>query len=207
MAVVLVSGALVPAVLGGGVGAVAAPAAATAPVLEKVSPTGAIEVVDDKGYSCFWVTVKGHGFAPDVVTEKDGVEVHSSVVRLEVGTDQAMGVLSGEPDLVYPDKDGNFEARFRPCGLTTHGSIETDHVCTQEDVDASTCPINSVGDVTQRSRRWVSTKVRVVARDDVCEKNGLDEDDCKERRRSRELPFTDPVLAEVTWPLKVTGKK
>ncbi|CAM5653023.1 hypothetical protein SAVIM40S_03061 [Streptomyces avidinii] len=77
-----------------------------------------------------------------VVTFKDGEEVHSSVVRLEIGTDQAMGVLRGEPGPVHPDKDGTFESTFTPCGVTTHGSTETDHVCTQKDVDESTCPVN-----------------------------------------------------------------
>ncbi|MFJ6797303.1 hypothetical protein [Streptomyces sp. NPDC091268] len=140
--------------------------------------------------------------------EKDGEEVHSSVFTLDVGTEQAMGVLRGAPVTVHPGKDGTFESTFTPCGVTTHGSTETDHVCRQKDVDASTCPTHSVGDVEQRGRRWVSSKVRVVAHDEPCMRGtSADRGQCEERKVGGEFDLYPQALAEVSWPLKVTGRK
>lgn len=209
MASVLVAGSLAPLMLGGGSGAVAtAPAAgAVSPVLEKVSPLGTVEVEDDKGYFCATLTVKGSGFTPDVVTEQDGMEVHSSVIRLDAGTEQAMGVLNGAPVQVYPDAEGTLTATFRPCGFTTHGAQETDHVCTQADVDSSACPKNSVGDVEQRSRRWVSTKVWVRAYNDSCRQDAVEEEECVSRLSEDEAFARHFHVAQVSWPLKVTGRK
>ncbi len=113
----LVVAAVMPVVVAGVPAQARVGAAASAPVLEKIAPQGAVEVADDK--SCFTVTVKGSGFVPGEAT------------RLDVGTDQARGVLRGAPVTVTPDAEGNFgPTTFTPCGVTTHGSTESDFTCT-----------------------------------------------------------------------------
>ncbi|MCI4078888.1 hypothetical protein [Streptomyces sp. MMS21 TC-5] len=147
---VLVVAAVMPVVVAGVPAQARVGAAASAPVLEKIAPQGAVEVADDK--SCFTVTVKGSGFVPGEAT------------RLDVGTDQARGVLRGAPVTVTPDAEGNFgPTTFTPCGVTTHGSTESDFTCTLTHVDLKECREDQVGDVLQKGGRWFSSKVIVWA--------------------------------------------
>ncbi|MFE5723692.1 hypothetical protein [Streptomyces erythrochromogenes] len=203
----LVSAVVVPALLAGAPAQAKQESAALAPVLEKVSPAGTIEVVDD--LSCFTVAVRGRGFTPDVVTTTErGEEVHSQAVTLEAGTDQAMGVLRGAPVTVYPDANGTFEETFTPCGVTTHGSTESDFTCKPADVERGDCKDYEVGDVKQKGGRWFSRVVKVTATHDPCTATA-DERSCSMNRRQRDgdRKLFRVRLGEVTWPLKVTGKK
>ncbi|MFG2339767.1 hypothetical protein [Streptomyces yangpuensis] len=206
-AALLVSAVVVPALLAGAPAQAEQETAALTPVLEKVSPAGTIEVVDD--HTCFTVTVKGRGFTPDVVTTtEEGEEVHSQAVTLEAGTDQAMGVLRGAPVTVYPDANGTFERTFTPCGLTTHGSTESDFTCKPADVDRGDCKEYEVGDVKQKGGRWFSRIVKVTATHDPCTATA-DETSCDMNRMhgDGDTKLLPVHLGEVTWPLKVTGKK
>ncbi|MFF4293446.1 hypothetical protein ACFY0N_07285 [Streptomyces vinaceus] len=203
----LVSAVVVSALLAGAPAQATQENAAPAPVLEKVSPAGTIEVVDD--HSCFTVTVRGRGFTPDVVTTtEDGEEVHSQAITPEAGTDQAMGVLRGAPVTVYPDAKGTFERTFTPCGLTTHGSTESDFTCKGADVEHGDCKEYEVGDVKQKGGRWFSRVVKVTATHDPCTATA-DENSCSMSRMRGEggMKLLPVDLGEVTWPLKVTGKK
>ncbi|MEU8779305.1 hypothetical protein [Streptomyces sp. NPDC048606] len=182
-------------------------AAGPGPVLERVFPAGAVEVADDK--SCFTLTVRGRGFVPDVVSKgRDGKALHSQEVRLAVGTDQAMGVLRGAPVSVYPDADGAFETTFTPCGVTTHGSKESDFTCTAKDVEHERCEEWEVGDVKQTGDRWVSRLVKVVATHEPClavEK--ADRRSCLKKHGTKSNFTGTQTLGRVTWPLTVTGTK
>ncbi|MFF4448341.1 hypothetical protein [Streptomyces sp. NPDC001502] len=194
-AAVLVSAALVP--VAAGVSGALPTAAGAGPALERVEPTGAVEVVDD--HSCFEVTVKGHGFDP------------GSEVVLEVGTDQAMGVLRGAPVTVNPGKLGNFGPKtFKPCGLTTHGSTGSDHKCTDTEAKNGECLLGTV--VAGSGGRWVSNKVRVVAvtyKEEIRAVPAVPTPgpDGEEPRMVNRKVKVRTVLAEVSWPLKVTGTK
>ncbi|MFE2165888.1 hypothetical protein ACFXB3_12590 [Streptomyces sp. NPDC059447] len=203
MAAVVVSAVLVSAAAGG-VSAQARPAAAAAaaagPVLEKIAPAGAVEVPDDK--SCFTLTVKGTGFPA-------GREL-----VLDVGTDQAMGVLRGAPVRVTPDQAGAFgPTTFTPCGVTTHGSTESDFTCTDDRVRNGDCVKEQKGDVLQKGGRWFSRIVKVVAFNeevevmDPKERECDDPDICQDVHSVPERRTVRKWLAEADWPLKVTGTK
>ncbi|MFD8145332.1 hypothetical protein [Streptomyces sp. NPDC059708] len=196
---VVVPAVLVPAA-SGGVPAQARPAAAAGPVLEKIAPAGDIEVADDK--SCFTVTVRGTGFPA-------GREV-----VLDVGTDRAMGVLRGAPVRVTPDEAGAFgPTAFTPCGVTTHGSTESDFTCTQERVRNGDCREQQVGVVLTKGSRWHSTLVKVAAAHEVVEvmdpkeRECDDPDICQDVQSVPEKRTVRKWLAEVSWPLKVTGNR
>ncbi|MFF0549458.1 hypothetical protein ACFYUL_10890 [Streptomyces sp. NPDC004311] len=204
---VVASLVLVPVLAGGSAAQARGEAVEGGPVLERVAPVGAVEVEDDK--ACFTLTVRGRGFVPDVVSKAgDGATLHSQEVRLAVGTDQAMGVLSGAPVSVYPDADGAFEKTFRPCGVTTHGSTESDFTCTAKDAEHERCEEWEVGDVKQSGGRWVSRLVQVVATHEPClavEK--ADRRACLKKHGTKDNFTGTQTLGRVTWPLKVTGKQ
>ncbi|MET8755891.1 hypothetical protein ABZW32_38230 [Streptomyces sp. NPDC004667] len=168
---------------------------------------GAVEVEDDK--SCFTLTVRGRGFVPDVVSKaKDGSTLHSQEVRLSVGTDQAMGVLRGAPVTVFPDADGKFEETFTPCGVTTHGSTESDYTCDAKKVKDEHCEEWEIGDVKQSGGRWVSRLVQVVATHEPCLAVPKDDRrDCFRKHGTKTNVTGTQTLGRVTWPLKVTGKR
>ncbi|MFE2156138.1 hypothetical protein ACFXAO_39595 [Streptomyces lavendulae] len=205
--VAVVSLAMVPVLAGGSSAQTRAEDAPAGPVLERVAPVGAVEVADDK--SCFTLTVRGRGFVPDVVSKgKDGSTLHSQEVSLSVGTDQAMGVLRGAPVSVYPDADGVFEKTFTPCGVTTHGSTESDFTCDAKKVEDGHCEEWEVGNVKQSGGRWVSRLVKVVATHEPC--LGVEKDErraCFKKHGTKGNFTGTQTLGRVTWPLKVTGKK
>ncbi|MFK0223735.1 hypothetical protein ACIQWN_36815 [Streptomyces vinaceus] len=194
------------------------------PVLEKVAPDGDVVVQDDK--SCFTVTVQGHGFEPSRTIRSGNATIRTARVKLGVGTDQAMGVLSQNPAEVFPDADGTIlPTEIKACGVTTHGSTESDFVCTEDHVEHGICPKGSVGDVRQGGSRWVSTKVKVVAEgsvprvsaeertrqlDEVRERCAAENKSaawCKVEVASKSAELKEPFSLAVSWPLKVTGKQ
>ncbi|MFC8919505.1 hypothetical protein ACFT5C_27440 [Streptomyces sp. NPDC057116] len=141
---------VVAATVSPALGGVPAQAGDAKPTLEKVAAMGMVVAQDDK--SRFDLRIKGHGFEPG---EK---------IKLDVGTDQAVGVLSGAPVMVTVDKNGNIpEMDLHPKGITTHGSTEKDFTCKAEDVERGRCKEHEIGNGVQEGSVWRSTTVHVAA--------------------------------------------
>ncbi|MFB6690063.1 hypothetical protein ACFCX3_06025 [Streptomyces virginiae] len=76
----------------------------------------------------------------------EGRCVPGETIRMEVGTDQAEGVLRGAPVTVTVDEHGNIAERtLTPCGVTTHVSTETDFTCKVENVEREQCRNDQIG--------------------------------------------------------------
>ncbi|WP_327387884.1 hypothetical protein [Streptomyces sp. NBC_01207] len=106
---------------------------------------------------------------------------------------------------VTPDVDGSFgPTTFTPCGVTTHGSTESDVTCTESHVIHNECRKDQVGEL-HKGGRWYSTKVIVAATAVRPSPHG------KERKTSGPKSYDSAMmevgLAAVSWPLKVTNQK
>lgn len=189
--------------------------------LQKVSPTGTITVKDDKAGSCFRISVTGSGFTPGIP------------VQLEVGTDESEGALKNDRATATPDEAGDFgPLSMTPCGITTHGAIESDHVCTERDIDDDSrnswyqaCTAGGgKGVVLTEGTRWTSSAVVLRASQDPdreqrteleeqltapplgASANAYEEWEDEQAKVGEELDkLPPPTEASVSWPLTVAG--